>query len=166
MSDANSITLRPVGPDDEAFLFELYADTRRKELELVNWDDAAQERFLRQQFDAQRTHYAAAYPDALHSIILRDNRPAGRIWVERNAGEIRILDMALRPAERGAGIGSHLLREAMREARETARPLRHSVERNNLDAMRLYDRLGFVVVGEIPTHYFMEYRPADHAPAA
>ncbi|MGB8507430.1 MAG: GNAT family N-acetyltransferase [Pyrinomonadaceae bacterium] len=163
MSEVNTILLRPVGPDDEAFLFELYASTRQKELELVEWSEEVRARFLRQQFDAQRAHYAAAYPNAVHSIILRDNRPAGRIWIERNAGEIRILDMTIHAADRGAGIGSHLLREAMREARQTALPLRHSVEKNNLDAMRLYNRLGFLIVSEIPTHYFMEYSHRDDA---
>jgi ribosomal protein S18 acetylase RimI-like enzyme len=38
-----------------------------------------------------------------------------------------------------------------------------SVEKNNPAAKRLYERLGLVVVSEIPTHYFMEYDPSGAA---
>jgi ribosomal protein S18 acetylase RimI-like enzyme len=157
-----SITLRRVVPEDEAFLFDLYSSTREEELAVVDWgSDDRREAFLRMQFDAQRTHYQHHYPRAEHRIILRDGQAAGRIWTERNAGEIRILDMAITPAHRGAGIGSYLIRKTLREAQETGRPLRHSVEKNNLAAMRLYERLGFVVIGEIPTHYFLEHGSAS-----
>lgn len=154
------ITLRPVGPEDEPFLFDLYAATREQELALTDWTPAEREMFLRHQFDAQRTHYAAAYPRAAHSVILADGEPAGRVWVERNDEEIRILDMALLPSQRGRGLGSELIRRHMREAEAAGLPLRHSVERNNVRAIQLYARLGFAVVGQVPTHLFYEYRAA------
>lgn len=158
MGDATPITLRRAEAADEAILFEIYASTREKELNLVDWGAAERQAFLRMQFDAQRTHYRQEYPDSQHDIILLNGRPIGRIWVERNQREICILDIALLPADRGAGVGTYLFREAIREAEETRRPLRHSVERNNPDALRFYERLGFVVVSEIPTHFFMEHR--------
>ena len=154
------VTLRPVLDEDELFLYELYATTREEELALTGWDEATRSLFLRQQFDAQRAHYAGAYPRAVHSIILADGEPAGRIWIERNDEEIRILDIALLPSYRGLGLGSELFRRCIAEAERAGLPLRDSVAKNNVHAMRLYERLGFVVVGEAPTHFFLEHRPS------
>lgn len=157
-----NISLRDASDADEDFLFALYASTREAELALLDWGDEERETFLRMQFNAQRTHYLKSYPRARHHVILRDGEPAGRIWVERNEEEIRLLDIALLPAHRGHGVGSALIGELIREAAQAARPLRHSVEKNNPDAKRLYDRLGFKVVGEIPTHYFLEHGKAGN----
>lgn len=154
------ISLREASDADEDFLYALYASTREAELALLDWGDEERATFLRMQFNAQRTHYLKSYPRARHQIILRGGEPAGRIWVERGDDEIRLLDIALLPAHRGHGVGSALIRELIREAARSAKPLRHSVEKNNPDAKRLYDRLGFRVVGEIPTHYFLEHEKA------
>jgi ribosomal protein S18 acetylase RimI-like enzyme len=155
------ISLRDASGADEDFLFALYASTRERELALLDWSEDERAAFLRMQFNAQRTHYLKSYPDARHQIILRGGEAAGRIWVERNDEEIRLLDIALLPAHRGHGVGSALIRGLIREATQAAKPLRHSVEKNNPDAKRLYDRLGFKVVGEIPTHYFLEHQTTE-----
>jgi hypothetical protein len=41
-----SLDLRPVRPEDEAFLFELYASTRADEMALVGWFKQQQETML------------------------------------------------------------------------------------------------------------------------
>ena len=48
-----SITLRPIGPDDEAFLYRVYASTREEELAPLGWNEAQKTAFLRMQFTAQ-----------------------------------------------------------------------------------------------------------------
>lgn len=164
MSDHDPITLRPAAPEDEALLFRLYASTREEELAPLPWDEAMRDAFLRMQFDAQRTHYRRFYPNSEHSIILRDGVAAGRLWVERNEKEIRILDIALLPEHRGHGVGAELFRRHIREAEQVGRPLRHSVEKNNLRAMRFYERLGFVVFEDLGGYKHMEWRPAEAAP--
>ena len=40
---AIAVTLRPSTPEDDAFLFEVYAGTRREELAQVPWDEAQKE---------------------------------------------------------------------------------------------------------------------------
>ena len=64
--------LQPVRPEDEPFLFELYASTRGDEMALVGWDKAQQEAFLRMQFNAQRSSYAMQFPNADYRIIAHD----------------------------------------------------------------------------------------------
>jgi len=73
--------LQPVRPEDEPFLFELYASTRGDEMALVGWNKPQQEAFLRMQFNAQRSSYAMQFPNADYRIDVHDGRAAGRLIV-------------------------------------------------------------------------------------
>ena len=123
-----SVTLRPVTPDDEGFLYQLYSSTREQELARVPWDEAAKKSFLAMQFKAQHQHYQEQYADAEFQIILCDSRPVGRLYVDRRDDELRIIDIALLPEHRNAGIGSALLNNLLGEAAEAGKPVRIHVE--------------------------------------
>ena len=153
-----SITLREVVEEDREFLYRVYASTREDELAPVPWSDAEKENFLRMQFNAQDKHYRSHFPDARYEIVLLDGRPIGRLYVHRRDDEIRVLDIALLPEHRGAGIGGSLMRELLAEAADAGKPVRIHVERNN-PAMRLYHRLGFTECGETGVYYLMEWTP-------
>ena len=155
---APAITLRPVSPDDQEFLFQLYASTRAAELDPLGWGETQRTVFLRAQFEAQRRDYTARFTDTGHEIILADGERAGRIWVARNDEEIRLVDIALLPAFCGRSIGTRLLKELIDEATAAGKPLRLSVPKHREAARRLYERLGFTVTGEIATHFRMEYK--------
>ena len=45
------------------------------------------------------------FPDAAFQVIERGGEPIGRLYLDRRAEEIRIIDIALLPAHRRAGIG-------------------------------------------------------------
>src|SRR5687768_9364265 len=98
-----SVTLRPVAPGDEPWLARIYASTREEELAQVAWEPGQREAFLAQQFAAQHQYYREVYPEADYRLILRDGHPAGRLYVNRGADEIRIVDIALLPEHRNAG---------------------------------------------------------------
>ena len=108
---------------------------------------------------AQRRHYQMAYPDAEHRIILFEANPAGRTLVSRTEQEILLVDIALLPEYRGRGIGEALIRELIDEATAKAVPVKLHVEKHNR-AARLYDRLGFTVIGDTGVYYEMERRPS------
>jgi ribosomal protein S18 acetylase RimI-like enzyme/SAM-dependent methyltransferase len=152
-----ALRLRPETPDDEAFSFHVFAGTRAEELTLTNWSDNQKEQFLRMQSNAQQRHYHATYPTASFDIILCDNVPAGRLYVNRGAETIGVIDIALLPEFRGRGIGTTLLREVLAEATPT-RPVFIHVEKFN-PARRLYDRLGFRPIGDDDVYVKMEWRP-------
>ena len=40
-------TFRPIAPEDEDFLYRVYASTREDELALLDWDDDQKESFLK-----------------------------------------------------------------------------------------------------------------------
>lgn len=152
-----AIILRPAGPADDGFLAELYADTRAEELAGVGWPDHEVAAFLRMQFEAQRTDYTARFPRSDNEIVLDGPVPVGRIWVNRAPDEIRLLDLAIRSDHRNRGIGTSLIRRLQDEALAAGRPLRHSVVKENVNALRLYSRLGFEIVGGVATHHLMEW---------
>jgi ribosomal protein S18 acetylase RimI-like enzyme len=151
------ITLRPQTEDDFEFMAELYASTREEELRDIGWTDDFKRTFLRAQFEAQWAHYSEHYHDASFRIIERNGERIGRLYTWQNADDLRIVDIALMPHARGAGIGSALLRELMDDAAGGGRSVSIHVERFN-PALHLYQRLGFEHVDEHGVYYLMKWR--------
>lgn len=141
------ITLRAFGPQDMAFLFQVYASTRIDELAVVDWDDEQKAAFLNMQFNAQHTYYQEHYKDSAFDLILLHGEPVGRLYVARWETEIRVIDIAVLPAYRNQGIGRALFEDIMAEGAATGKTVSIHVEQNN-PARRLYDRLGFRPEGE------------------
>ena len=153
----NALRLRPVRPDDEGFLFRVYSSTREDEISNLPWDDQQRNGFLQMQFAAQRADYSRRFPDGEHQIIILEHQCAGRLYLARSENEIRILDIALLPEYRNREIGSFIIEELRREASETNRPVRIYVEQNNR-ALNLFDRIGFIIVQDIGSHFLLEWR--------
>jgi ribosomal protein S18 acetylase RimI-like enzyme len=134
--------LRPVTDGDEAFLLTVYSSTRAAELALVPWNEAQRAAFLQMQFTAQQNHYRGYYPDARHDLILFQDLPVGRLYVDRREQEIRILDITVLPEYRNQGIGSSLIKALMEEAREAGKAVLIHVESFN-PSRQLFERLGY-----------------------
>jgi GNAT superfamily N-acetyltransferase len=159
VADPPVVTFRPIEPGDAPFLCRVYASTREEELRPVPWSAAEKDAFLRQQFQAQHAYYQEHYDATRFEVILRDGRPIGRLYVARWKDEIRIVDIALLPEHRGAGIGTAILQDLLAEAAAAGKPVRIHVERLN-PARRLYERLGFVPIEDKGVYYLMEWQPA------
>jgi ribosomal protein S18 acetylase RimI-like enzyme len=153
-----TISLRPFRPDDQEFLYTLYASTRLHEIAGFGWPTAQQEMFLRMQFNAQYRSYESAYPQAEHQIVEQDGEPIGRIMVLREKASVLLVDIALLTEHRGRGIGGELLRGLIRECARDAVPMRLQVLKTN-PALRLYERLGFTCTGEDQMYIQMEWQP-------
>jgi len=151
-----AVTLRRARDDDRAFLIDLYGSTRDEELSRVSWPEGQREAFVRMQFDAQDTDYRRRNPHGTFDVVEVDGRPAGRLYVDRRAGDIRIVDIALRPEFRGSGVGTQLITSLMDEAASADGKLSVHVEVHNR-AAALYTRLGFVVTAEGEVHKRMEW---------
>jgi ribosomal protein S18 acetylase RimI-like enzyme len=152
-----AVTLRTVVKDDEPFLLEVYKSTR-PEIAALGWPLAQQEAFLQMQFDGQQRSYQMQYPDAAHQIILFKDEKVGRLITFRTEREIRLADVALLPQYRNQGVGAFVVRELCMEAARRNVPVRLQVSEFN-PAIRLYERLGFKMLGESDTHFQMEWRP-------
>jgi ribosomal protein S18 acetylase RimI-like enzyme len=148
------IVFRPVLDADLPFLADLYASTREAELAPVPWPDEAKRAFLLDQFNKQHDHYQQHYQGADYWVIERDGEPIGRVYVYRSPGEIRLMDIALLPEQRGRGLGSALLTELLDEADRQAAQITLHVEAEN-PVKRLYQRLGFVLIEQRGPYDFL-----------
>ena len=151
-------TLRNRTEADADFLAALFASTREDEMRHVPWSGADKAAFLRQQFDLQHAHYLAHYPRALWLVIESPQGPAGRLYVEPTAAEIRLMEITLAPAMRGRGIGGTLVRALVAHADTVHLPVGLHVEPFN-PAVRLYERLGFAVREQRGAYQFMVREP-------
>lgn len=154
------ITLDPVRPSDESFLYQTYASTRTEEMALTGWTAEQQESFLRMQYDAQRRSYRMQLPEAEYRLIRCDQVAVGRLIIDRTPAEIHIVDIALLPEFRKRGIGSILMWAIMKEASQAAKTVRLHVERFN-PALHWYERMGFSAVSSGPIYLEMVWRPGS-----
>jgi GNAT superfamily N-acetyltransferase len=138
--------MRPATPDDQLFLRKLFASTRADELALLGGDESQKEAFISMQFNAQSRQYAMNYPQANHSIILSDETPIGRMLTAGREDAILLLDIALLPEYRNAGIGTRLIQDLLNEAAAAGKAVQLHVFASN-PAKHLYERLGFSQVG-------------------
>jgi len=157
-TSAAQTTFRPVGPDDDTFLLELYATTRADEMTMVPWTDEQREAFVRMQFAGQQQHYQETYPSATHEIILSNNQPVGRLYVARLDEEIRIVDITVMPVERNRGVGTFSIKGLMDEAENARKVVRIYVENYN-PSLNLFERLNFKAVQQQGFHILLEWSP-------
>ena len=117
----------------------------------------AEARFPAAQFDAQDRWYREHYASASSDIVMIDGEPAGRLYVYRGEAEIRIVDIALLPETASHGAGTALLRDLLAEADAAGMSVTIHVERFNA-ALRLYERLGFMVAEDKGVYLLLERR--------
>jgi GNAT superfamily N-acetyltransferase len=153
---AGKITLRLVQDSDDEFLLKVYGSTRKQELAQVPWTAEQKQQFVRMQWEAQKSHYAAQYPHATHEIICLENGAAGRLYLDRSGEKFHILDITLLPEHRNRGAGSFLLGQIMAEAKEAGKPVSIFVETFN-PSLRLFQRLGFTAIQQEGFHLLLQY---------
>ena len=146
-------SLRPVGPNDEAFLREaLYGAAFWGEGEHPPPDQALRDPTLRRYVEGWGRE-----GDAGMVAVGEDDRPIGACWIRRFpadargygfiAPEVPELSVYVSLERRGLGIGGRLLQAVLeRAAAEGCPAVSLSVSSDN-PAMRLYARHGFVRVG-------------------
>ena len=134
------VALRPAGAADDAFLRELFVDSR-PELRLL----PAQ--LVDLQIAAQRTQYGRDHREPVDELIEIDGHPVGRCWTAVGAGELHLLDLAVRGDRRRQGIGRVVLGVVADRAAASGLAVRLSVWSANGDARRLYRAAGFTETG-------------------
>lgn len=159
------LRLRPEREDDRNFRFQLFCDSRPAEWELLRQNPALYDQLSRHQFEAQTVSYRQYFPRARFDIIELDGEPIGRIVVNRPGTVVHIVDQAIVRALRNHGIGTTIMHAVIDEARNAGLPVRLKVASSNDPSMRLYLRLGFVPIQEIPAYIELEWNAAGSASA-
>ncbi|MGJ5204926.1 GNAT family N-acetyltransferase [Bradyrhizobium sp. HKCCYLR20261] len=138
------LRLRLAEAADEQFLRDLFRSVKGAQLAMAGLPPAMLDVVLAQQYRAQVAGYAAQCPAAHSMIILRDGSPVGRLLLDRAASRWHVVDLALLPGTRNAGVGREIMQSVATAAREQgADVLSLAVATTNEDAMRFYARLGF-----------------------
>lgn len=138
-------TMREAGLDDFDRLFDVHRQAMRPYVEQVwSWDERWQAAHFREHFDP-----------AARQVICCGERVIGFLDVVHEAGAVVLRSIEIEPEFHGRGIGSELLRRVIADADHAGLPVKLRVLKVNSGAMRLYERLGFVQVGETETHFQM-----------
>ncbi len=94
-----------------------------------------------------------------YKIITLNNKTIGCILVENHLDGVILEEIFIEKEYRNKGIGTKIIRDILSN---------HNivylwVYKNNIHAHRLYEKLGFHMVEETKTRYFMKYSKIDHA---
>ncbi len=144
----SAVSLRASTPADREFLKRVFVSTRFAEFAAAGWTAEQIEALLAQQFDMQDVYYRRHYPAGRFDVVMAGATPAGRLYHNwhRERG-VNVIDIALLPAFRGAGIGTRLMYAVVDRAAQAGLPITLYVETNN-PVQSLYRRLGFAKSGE------------------
>lgn len=130
------MTLRPANDSDLPFLLDLRLQTMDQHLIASGVHLSREEHMQR----------------VLHSfdcaeIITVDGQARGLLKLDRNGTDWHLIQIQLVPELQRLGLGTQLMGRIISEARSAGASLRLGVLKIN-PARRLYERLGFLVVGE------------------
>jgi len=75
---------------------------------------------------------------------------------EKNDLKLTIVEIQIAPEFQGRGIGTEVLRDIIEIGRENRLKVALGVLKVNEKAERLYEKLGFKIIGETNTHFLME----------
>ncbi len=108
------------------------------------WDDAAQER-----------RYRETYVPGDTRIITLDSQDIGMLAMEESETEVFLALIEIDPAHQHQGIGTTIIGRIITDCAQRSKPIFLHVLKVN-PARKLYERLGFSVFEETPTHFHMK----------
>lgn len=151
MTTMLAVGLRAALPADVEFEQVLYTATRDdlRPLGPQVFDD-----LVAMQFRAQTASITLDHPLADTKIVMVDDARAGRLIVDGSGDHIAVVDIALLPEFRGHGIGTNVLGGVVAAADRAGRVVRLHVDKHSR-AVRLYERLGFVICGDLGMYLAM-----------
>ena len=141
-----AIQLRGAESSDAEFIYRVVEATMRAYVEKI-WGSFSE--------DYNRKNIAESLTAGMYSIIQCEGRDIGALAVERHPTHIQLNQIYILPSHQNHGIGTSLVRNLAREAKESDRPLRLRVLTVN-PARRLYEREGFQVTSVTQERVFME----------
>jgi ribosomal protein S18 acetylase RimI-like enzyme len=145
--------------DDEPFLVALFVSAR-PHLQLLPIDGPARDHLIGMQRRAQELGYRAAWPEQRTEVVRRAGDPIAMIMWADDGSDLVLLDIAVDPALRGAGLGTSVLQTFLARAARRGGAVRLMVARDN-PAQHLYRRLGFVETGSDEVYLRLRWVPSS-----
>jgi ribosomal protein S18 acetylase RimI-like enzyme len=142
------VGLRPYTDRDFDFTRRLYFETMRWAIERqFGWDQARQEAGFEEWFRGEEV-----------SIITADGNNVGWIQQRQERDGIILGSIYILPAMQRKGIGTHVIREILKQAEQRSQAVTLAVMKIN-PALKLYERLGFRITHEDDCKLYMKAQP-------
>jgi GNAT superfamily N-acetyltransferase len=151
----SAIEIRPATPDDRAFAFATLRDAMRAYVAAAfgAWDDAQ-----------QRALFAPTFDLGTHRVLRDGGADVGILAVETHVDRVHLARLFIAPTAQGRGLGGRVVAALVAWSHAHGLPVALTVLRSNPDARRFYERHGFRVVADTPTHLHLENDPAAPPP--
>jgi ribosomal protein S18 acetylase RimI-like enzyme len=138
------ISFRSATGNDSDFLYALHVASMKEYVHKTwGWDDAFQESVFRKNYDPAEI-----------KIIRYAQKEIGMLSLEEREADIFLRTIEIHPDYQGKGIGTVIINGIIADGTQKMKAVYLRVLKVN-PAKRLYDRLGFSVIEETPTHYIM-----------
>ena len=89
--------------------------------------------------------------------IIETKRIIGTSWLTQDGRRIYMHHFAIHPEHQGKGYAKILLKETMEFAKSTGMQIKLEVHRNNIKALNLYKKGGFLNLGEYDVYIIRDY---------
>lgn len=143
-----SFSLRQANLSDLPFVTSLHHETLKDYIAPIwGWNETQWDGFIAAWFKPERIQ-----------IIVLDKVDVGILVVEQFASHILFESISVSSNLQNRGIGTKVIEDVLARADRIRLPIKLDVLKSNLPARRLYERLGFAVVGEGEAHFHMERR--------
>ena len=146
------LTTRQATASDFAFLAHVFLRAMRGSITVARgfWDESKERGQFQQQLRLEAT-----------KIITGDGVDVGFFMTLPCGPDTELHTICIAPEHQRQGIGTAITLKVVNQARSQKRGVVLSVLKANTAARSLYERLGFVVIEESPSHYRMRLvRPA------
>lgn len=154
-----SYRVRPAIAEDVGFLADVVIEATRAQGRLP---DGFDERRWRTDFSAWTLEQVGGQSPGTTtiSVVEMGNERIGRVRITCTADCIELSGIQLLPGFQRRGIGTAIIEDLKAQAAAAGVPLDLGVEKDNPDARRLYERLGFVQIGETDQESKLRWNPA------
>ena len=140
-----SYSLKPATIEDYDFIFYVKKTALKQYIEKIwGWDEEYQQDDFRKCFLPQN-----------NKIIVCNDEEVGFLEVNEKENIIYIVELEILPQYQGKGIGTSIISDIIQHSRSVNKKLEIGCFKINLGASRLYERLGFKVIGERETHFIL-----------
>jgi len=156
-----SYRTRPATAEDVGFLADVVIEATRAQARLPDGFDERQWRTSFSEWTMEQVRDES--PGSTTSVVEVGNERVGRLRISRTVGRIELCGIQLLPGFQRHGIGTAIIEDLQAQAAAAGIPIDLDVEKDNPDARKLYERLGFVQIGETDQEYKLRWELTGQA---
>lgn len=150
--------MRLESPLDSMFLEQLYCESREDLYPLASQPEMFQQ-LIQMQLAIHLKGIEQRYPDAQSWVIFRDEQSIGRMVIDIDETDLRLVDLAISVTARNQRVAYEIMCALQHFAGQHHFSVSLSVMCNNVRAIGLYQKCGFVPIREDGVFLHMRWKP-------